>query len=334
MYLGEQMKESETIKNEYKEFCIKTNIYNYYTQCELNDVIKTGKLPSSFNNMIIDNLKLYCNIYVPKYASSFTNSKIQNGNIQIGVNDNGEITGVPFHGELNEAQLSKLVARAKEKYLLKTEHEVKTTIKITKLKIHNQLINDNTDEIVRKTKKHNQIYKLIQYNYYNERQKWVEEVLKYSVKLSDIVKNKYTRLKFYNWLKKQKCQMYNKIIQTNSKTIENINNKRQLISNEKSIIHWIAMYKDETMTNLQSMKPENPNITKLFNSSVYLMTYLTHMRKKLLENNNNLNYYKIDIIFDIKLYQEIVYKKINKHLLYKSFRKFNELGPYSETLVI
>ena len=99
MYLGEQMKESETLENEYKEFCIKTNLFDYYTQLDLDDIIKTGKFDGSiFNNMILDNLNLYCDIYVPKYGSSFTNSKIKNGSLQIGVNDNGEVTGVPFYG--------------------------------------------------------------------------------------------------------------------------------------------------------------------------------------------------------------------------------------------
>ena len=77
------MKEGENLRNEYKEFCIKTSVFNYYSQAELYDIIKTGKLNMQFNKMILDNIKLYCDIYVPKYPSAFTNSKIKGGNIQM-----------------------------------------------------------------------------------------------------------------------------------------------------------------------------------------------------------------------------------------------------------
>lgn len=332
MYLGEQMKKSETLENEYKEFCIKKNVFNYYSQEELNDIIKTGKVNKSFNNMILDNIRLYCDIYVPKYASAFSNSNVNNGNIQIGVNDHGEVTGIPFYGELYQNHIVKLVEKAKKKFLL---DRVVTKVKVVKLKYHDQLIYDNSDEFIMKNTKHNKIYKHIQDNYYFERQKWVEEVLKYSVKLSNIVKNEYTRLKFYIWLRKKNCHMYNEIIQKTSKEIESITNKRQLITDEKSIIHWIALYKDETMAKLQGMKPENPNIIKFYNTSFCLMTQLTDMRVKLYKNNTNINYYKIDIYFENSKNDIIKYKKINSEHIYKSYRKEKgELGPYSVTCIM
>ena len=330
MYLGDFMKEHETLENEYKEFCIKTNIYNYYTQEDLNYIITTGKLDENFNNMIKDNLKLYSDIYIPKYASGFANSQIQNGKLQIGVNDNGEVTGIPFFGNIQKSYIKKLVENAKEKYLLKN---VKTNIHITKLKYNHHLITDRIQDIVKETKKSNKIYKLIQDNYFFERQKWVTEVLKYSVKLSTIIQNEYTRKKFYIWLKKNKCPMYNEIIRSKWEDVESINNKRSLIINKSNIIHWIALYKDETMTKLQNIKPENPNINKFFNSSVYLMTHLTDMRVKLLKNNNSLNYYKIDIIFDTQSNEDVSYKKVNRPYIYKSYRKNNDSGPYSITTV-
>ena len=331
MFLGEQMKESETLQNEYKEFCIKKSVFNYYSQEELNYIIETGKLDKTFNNMIIDNIKLYCDIYVPKYASAFTNSNVKGGNIQIGVNDHGEVTGIPFYGKLYENHITKLVENAKKNYLLDT---VITKVKVIKLKYHEQLICDNSEEFIMKNTKHNKIYKMILDNYYFERQKWVKEVLKYSVKLSDIVKNEYTQIKFYIWLKNRKCHMYNEIIQKTAKEIESIQNKRQLITNQKSIIHWIALYKDETMEKLQAMKPENPNITKFYNSSFCLMTQLTEMREKFHKNNRNINYYNINIYFEYSKNKNVKYKKINSENIYKSYREEKgDLGPYSITYV-
>ena len=93
------------------------------------------------------------------------------------------------------------------------------------------------------------------------------------------------------------------------------------------------MYKDESMAKLQSQKPENPNITKFYNSSVCLMTQLTNLRVKFFENNTNINFYKINICFD-NINDNIYYKKINKQKIYKSYReeKIN-LGPYSITYI-
>ena len=170
-------------------------------------------------------------------------------------------------------------------------------------------------------------------NYYVERRKWTSEVLKFSVKLSDIVKNDCTRETFFIWLKKNKCHIYETIIKTEPKDIESIRNKRKLITNKDSIIHWIAMYKDEMMANVQSKKPENPNVTKFYNSSVCLMTQLTDLRVKFYENNANINYYKINILFDIGKKDNIFYKKINRQKMYKSYRREKtNLGPYSVTL--
>ena len=95
------------------------------------------------------------------------------------------------------------------------------------------------------------------------------------------------------------------------------------------------MYKDETMATLQSMKPENPNITKFYNSSFCLMTQLTDMRAKFYENNTNINYYKIIIYFDNSSKDDVKYRKINTKNIYKSYRKEKGvLGPYSVTHVM
>ena len=67
MYIGEHVDSHESLENEYKEFCIKTNIFDYYTTEELNFIINTGILPSTFNNLILDNLQTYFDIYIPPY---------------------------------------------------------------------------------------------------------------------------------------------------------------------------------------------------------------------------------------------------------------------------
>ena len=236
MFLGEQMNHSETLQNEFKVYSIKTNIYHYYEKEELNLIVETGKLDSSFNKLILDNLKLYADAYIPKYSSAFANSKI-NGKLHLGVNDNGEITGVPYLGELKESDVTKLVENAKRMYVI--NNEVSTRVKIQKLKYNKHLITDETDEIIKKTNDHNRICQKITDDYYKERKKWVKEILKYTVKLSDIIRNPSTKENFYKYLKSKNRSMYNDIRNIKWEDIEIIKNKRDFIYDKESIIHDI-----------------------------------------------------------------------------------------------
>ena len=81
MLLGDILQSRETLENEYKEFCVKTNIYNIYDTSEIINIVNNGTIDNIFNYLIDDNLQLYFNIYIPKYESAFYNSNIQNGNI-------------------------------------------------------------------------------------------------------------------------------------------------------------------------------------------------------------------------------------------------------------
>ena len=69
VYLGEQLSHNESLEHEYKEFCLKLNVFNYYDYEELEKIIVNGKLPSDFNTIIDDNILHYFAFYVPRYAS-------------------------------------------------------------------------------------------------------------------------------------------------------------------------------------------------------------------------------------------------------------------------
>jgi hypothetical protein len=76
----------ETINKEYKEFtfnCAGINIDNKLAEkyCYNNNF--------KFNEDVLENLKKYIKVYLPKYACSFWNSKIQKSKFYIGVNDFG-----------------------------------------------------------------------------------------------------------------------------------------------------------------------------------------------------------------------------------------------------
>lgn len=332
MFLGEQVEESESLSNEYKEFCIKTNVFNYFSTEELNAIIDNGKLEKrTFNDMILTNLQMYFDNYVPKYASAFTNSKV-NGVVRIGVNDYNEVTGIPFCGQLQRNRIEKMINLAKRKYL---DQDIDTTFKIIPLQIKLDLLMKDTEAYIEKVRKNNYMHRMINENYYREKTEWNKEVLKYSRSLACIIETEDTRTKFYRWLNFQKCDIKDVCLKVTPEDVYNIQNKRTLVSNKKSVIHWIAMFKDTTMEKIQKLKPVQPVLTKSINIGVYLLTHLSDIRHKLIENNKLLKYYVIDITYknNTKKSNLVKYYKYNKKTVYCSFREEMEDGPCCVTSV-
>lgn len=327
MFLGQFLDSKESLQDEYKEFCIKLNIFNYFTLDELNDIIENKILyKQQFNNMILDNIKLYFDIYIPKYSSAFTNSQIQNGNVQIGINDFGEITGIPIYGELDEKYINKLILDTKSLYI---NHDIDIDCKIIKLDVNYSFIENRISSFIEMIQKKNDTNRKIQYKYNQMRKTWINEVMKYSVKLSEIISNEETNLQFLDWIKNQDlCFIKNKISNTTPKDIEEISNKRELVDEPQSIIYWIAKFKDYKMNEVQSNKPNNIATLKYINSSVYLMTHLSDLRHQFA--SNGLSYYNIILHFKPKS-KFITYKKINRCDTFKSFRFVKDTGPYCIT---
>lgn len=53
------------------------------------------------NKLILKNLRLYIEYYLPKYIGNFSVSNM-NGNLYFGVSDFGIIEGIPYNGNITE----------------------------------------------------------------------------------------------------------------------------------------------------------------------------------------------------------------------------------------
>ena len=82
----------ESLYVEFKEFCLQEETEVDYS------IVKTGIITNKekFNNDIYKNIRIYFYKYLPKYISAFINSNIK-GQLIIGVNDFGEVTGIPIN---------------------------------------------------------------------------------------------------------------------------------------------------------------------------------------------------------------------------------------------
>ncbi len=86
----------ETITDEYKLFTFNPILIDPEESLGL---LKSQKWV--FNETTIQSVKTYLRLYLPKYISSYTHpvTKISDGNLYIGVDDDGVIYGVPYAGE-------------------------------------------------------------------------------------------------------------------------------------------------------------------------------------------------------------------------------------------
>lgn len=334
MLLGDQLNQKETLNIEYKEFCLKTNIFNNFSLNEIKCIINSGNINCKFNDLIYKNIEIYFKLYIPKYASAFHNSNIQNGSLYIGINDYGEITGIPWSlTNLDPCSLSEL---AKNVLRLQNIKNIDLDICLIKLDYNLDILTSNSDLYIKKMKETKKKYMQQTTEYYSKRKHWVKNVLKYSCKLSHIIKFEEQKLQFFKWILFQKCSDKVKkfCISIQPEEIECIKYKRDFINDENHPICWIARFKDVMMKKHQREKPEYPELQKIFNGYVYLITHLSHMRKKFLENTDNLNYYIIQLNFNIRPSNSYLdYYRLNGKK-YRSFRLISSNGPYCKSEII
>ena len=87
------------------------------------------------------------------------------------------------------------------------------------------------------------------------------------------------------------------------------------------------------MDKLQNIKPKVPNLPKIFNGYVYLLTHLTDLRFRFIMNTKNINYYIITITYSGNTDKKITYRKENNRN-YISYRYMKDKSPSSNTIEI
>jgi hypothetical protein len=198
--LGNYLDFEEDLQNEFKEFYLKLDISNFLTFEEIKHMVLTGELCRGFDEIIFCNLKQYINVYLPKYISAFGNTEeISEGHFYIGINDFGEITGIPFSETLDETVIRSFLELTKpflsvsslDRSLSEDSiiDQIIASIKIEIIKIEANtfLLEDECkNELDEYNYKRNEFRKAYK-SYILKHTAWVEEMLSYASKLVEYV---------------------------------------------------------------------------------------------------------------------------------------------------
>lgn len=339
----------ESLQTELKEFFVRipkcdmdlTQEQEAEMQLRYYSYIREGRMYS--NKKILNTLKKDFAKYLPKYISSWNHEELEFdfGEIIFGVNDDGEITGIPFTNTMDYHTLhSMIIDSIKDNVECQLMDELIDGIQVELVKINKEDFKPHTDldeecEHQLERQKQSIIDNQITMEKYDL---WRSESRKWVCKLSDYINVFEKRHKFLEWAK-EKCTAKNrvKIIQ---EIIEHppitkfsicINEEKQ---KESSMIYWLCIFKDE----MALQRPPRPKITPIYQIDWRKIYYSPRwMTKKFIDTfedettDTEINIY----IIKIKVPNLKVPVYATHHDKYRQYyRTYRKIGPASIPLGI
>ena len=326
MILGDHHQHvNESLSVEFKTFCLNIDSESLYDIFDVEKMCKDGIIHdhSQFNNIILKSIKYYFYKYIPRYTSAFLNSNIKNAELYFGVDDFGEITGIPFFGTRH--QLEEYISNIDVNIYLqcKKERKVPLKIEIQQLTINNDYLQDESDNILKEFKDNLNRKHYLSVKYKINRLKWGESLNEYTCKLPMLIESK--RIEFDKYLKIHAPHLLGYSILPHE-----MKNIAHLKKDPTHYIYWLMQFKEINITKLKTQKPTKPIHPKIIHGPDYLITQLTHMRSKFTKANPKLNYFIIKITFpkETKPYTPVYYFNIDNESWIQKIRKLNvNVGP-------
>ncbi len=303
----------ETLEVEYKEFSYKIDPEIYYEQQEINDIVLgKKKIDERFNKSILDNLKHYCKFYIPKYLSAFCNAKLKTtGKLFIGVDDDGEIVGIPYLGQLPKETIVNYMMKQIHDSILTTNatmNYIKKNIKISiePLTIYPNLITSNLDRSIEKVNRLYTNYKTQIDQYQIQFENWYSKLTKYSIKLVELVETPEIFREIFQYIAARdssKLFVLNQNIETSMAEI--IKHKE----NTNHILYWVCKFRDDKLDEILLERPTKPKIRPRKITYVHEFVKLSNLRKSFLQHPQ-MNYYLIFLEIPPQCPDEVFYKDI------------------------
>ncbi len=302
----------ETLEIEYKEFSYKIHVDKYYDIDEINKIVlgKT-KLDSKFNQSILDNIKFYSKYYIPKYISAFCNGQLEkNGKLIIGVDDLGEIVGIPFLGNIPKESIRNYIIRQIHDSIITTNATMNyllenIKINIEKLEIKEELIYSNLEKSLEKIHRLTQIFLKERDEYQLVYRNWYKKLSRYAQKLVDLVKIPDILKELVCYIAERDSTKLIVLTQDFEEEAKNIHIEKY---NPNNIVYWVCKFRDDKVDEIISERPIKPKTRPKKVSYTHEFLKLGNLRKTLLENNSSLNYYLVVVEIPNGCLDEVFYR--------------------------
>ncbi len=330
MILGKKI-QKESFNSEYKEFCLQ-HVSCMYNKNEISIILSSGKLCDDYNSLIYQSLQHYFFNFIPKYISSYLNANTF-GDIFIGIDDSGEITGIPILNNINHNIIYGLYYKCISDLIQFNDIYNYISISIIPLNIDKTLINNILFDKLTSNYKSKFNKKISEYdNYYKLKNKWLNSIASYEKKINYLLNKQYFRKELIIFINDNNEQL-------SISTKYNLNsflNSSQILyyvhedkNNINTITYWACKYKDYILNELLKTRPRKPNVPiRIHPKLIFMRT--TPLRLHFINNNANIKYFIIKI--HVKKYegnQTCYYKyPFSDKLNYKIRRINNASQPF------
>lgn len=336
--------QKETKELEFKEFCIKTPLDLFLSPQEADEILKEKIWNIKLQHVIIKNLNIYIESILPKYIATFSNSNIY-GSFYIGINDFGEITGIPSMGELDIVTINTFIKESVIKNiklykdnsfigLTDTQinhllYNINCSIKL--LDKDDFLITDETSKLYEKYKKNLIKSNDTQFIYNKERIKWLLNLSKYATKLKDLLNTTETRNELIQYMFDNGIAYDNEMINLlNEKTFINIPEYETLQIrkiDKNDIMYWLVKFKDFMAEKIVQQRPDKPLPIKIY-SPHQIIQKLSLMRNIFIQDPQ-INYYLIKITINGSNINEPLYFNNYGEWIFRRREEHDDGSPYS-----
>lgn len=320
LFLGKKVRK-ETNSIEYKMFTIH-DCDDYFEEDEIKTICY-GNITKFilFNTMILNNLEYYCFKYIPKYLSIFGNSNLPFGKLLFGIDDFGEITGIPYLGSIESLHnvidncLRNIGVYIKSENKDVLIEQIKYNIK--KLDTSNYYedvsISEKIDAWEKKVKTINDNWNI----YLNEKTKWLNKITKANTNLNNYANDPSLRSIVLDYVKQNSPDSISIVNLLSSDEIIEIDyvNIEHNIKDRTKLEHWIGRAKDNYIELIEKQRPPKQSYPYLTNIYKKELNLLTNLRKNLLDHNE-ISYYIIEIIFPTKSKNKVLYRLKNSPCWY------------------
>lgn len=290
----------ETISKEYKEFTFfKTD--NNFELDQLENYCATNEF--DFNDLVLENLKIYIKQYIPRYATSFWNSQIKQSEFYIGVDDYGIVKGIPYKGILPIDFIHEKIHKSFSKYIGTDDPLLRADLRNISIKTEFIKVVPFIPETAHHPDyldflKKKEIF-LQKYNSFLEKYKsWKEKYNIINYKLVDIVNTSWSRKMLKEYVASfPNTEQIQELLDGDFK-LESISGEElKFIKLDKTnMYYWVTEYKDHLT---EQYKNSKPIFHEIFNKMIPFNLFISCELIPYWMKNKDMNLYVLKISMDI-----------------------------------